>query len=82
MRVLCEAGIEVRRDGLAVEILTDKDELDHAVAVLGIPVACKTGLVLHKLNKLVLGGAGKPKSGLGQLFLHTGLLEEIGRAHV
>lgn len=79
---LRQAGVEMDCDGLAVEILTDKDELDHAVAVLGIPVARKAGLVLHKLHEFVLGGAGKPESGFGKFFLDSCLLEEEGHVGV
>lgn len=61
----------------AVEVLADEYELDHAVAVFGIPVAGKAGLVLHELHEFFFGSAGKPESGFGELFLYAGLFEEI-----
>lgn len=61
----------------AVEVLADEYELDHAVAVFGIPVAGKAGLVLHELHEFFFGSTGKPESGFGELFLYAGLFEEI-----
>lgn len=64
-------------NGLAVEILADEYEFYHAVAVFGIPVACKARLIGHKLCELVFGCTRKPEAGLGKLLLHSGLLEKI-----
>ena len=44
-----QTGIECRCYCVTVEMLTDEYEFDHAVAVDIIPVACKSGLVLHQL---------------------------------
>ena len=58
-------------------MLANYYEFNHAVAVFGIPVAGKAGLVLHELHEFFFGSAGKPESGFGELFLYAGLFEEI-----
>ena len=48
-RLLFEAFVELLGDELAVEVLTDEDELLHAVAIVLIPVALHTRVGLEEL---------------------------------
>ena len=63
-------------NGFFVEILADKDQFNHAVAVFGVPVTRQTGFLLHEHFKLLGRSCREPETGLGELFLHTCLLEK------
>ncbi len=63
-------------------MLSDDDELDHSVAVDGIPVAGESGLAEHEVAELVGRGCGIPEPCLGELFLRACLLEEVGHVAV
>lgn len=74
---LLQALVQLAGQLLFVQVLADEDNLLHAVAVLFVPVAQQAGLLFHQLDEVFLGGGGIPLSGLGELFLHTRLLEEV-----
>ena len=76
-KVSLEALVEGGGDSFLVHLLPDENEFLHAVAVLFVPVACKRGFALHEVEQLVLGHGGVPLSGVFQLELLTGLLEDI-----
>jgi hypothetical protein len=72
-----KTSVKVGGESLTVKMLTNEHELNHAVAVHGVPVAGKVGLVEHHLAQLISGSCGIPQSALSELLLHTGLLKEI-----
>ena len=79
---LLQALIQVMRQLFLVKVLTDENNLLHAVAVLFVPVAKQAWLLLHQLDKIFLGRGGIPLSGFGELLLHACLLEEVGHVAV
>ena len=75
---MTEAAVEFACDCLAVEVLSDKYELGHAVAVVLVPVAHHIGVLLHEHHQILFGSGGIPLSGLGELLLDACLLEKVG----
>ena len=59
-----------------VEMLTDKHDFLHAVAIFLIPVARQARFLLHHLRQFVLRCGGIPQAGFRQLFLAACLLKE------
>lgn len=77
-----EAGVEVGCELLAVKVLTDEHEFDHAVAISGIPVAGKVGVGAHHLHELIFRSSSKPEACLGEFFLHSRLFKKVAHVHV
>ena len=57
-------------------MLADEYDLDHAIAILFIPVTHQSRLSLHQLNQVLLRSGSIPKAALRDLLLLTGLLKE------
>ena len=74
---VCQAGVEEGRDELLVEVLADEDKFLHAVAVLVIPIATETWILLHELLKFVLGHSGVPLAGITDTDLLTSLFKDV-----
>ena len=76
LALLDEACVEQCRDGLLVEVLPDKHELLHSVAIGIVPVAAEIGVSL--LHHLQLSGRhrGIPLPDVLQLDLLAGLFEQ------
>lgn len=67
---------------LAIKVLTDEHEFDHAVAIGGIPVAGKVGVGAHHLHELIFGSCSQPVACLGEFFLYSRLLKKVAHIHV
>lgn len=78
--LVSQALVEAGDDGALVHLLTDEDELLHAVAILLVPVAAQPRLAVHQFAQLVFGHGGIPLSGILETHLAACLLEEV--AHV
>ena len=72
-----EEGVALGGEDGDVEVLADDDELLHAVAVDGVPVAGEAGLAEHVAFEFVGRSGGKPLAGFGDALLASGLLEEV-----
>ena len=77
-----EGGVEEGGDGCAVHVAAYDDEFHHAVAHFGVPVAHHVGVGGEERFAVFLRGGGEPESGLGEIFLPSGLLEEIAHGGV
>ncbi len=75
-RQLGEAIVEGVGQRVAVKILANEDEFDHAVAIDGIPVVTESGLTLYHRQELLAGSRGIPQAGLGELLLNAGLFKQ------
>ena len=58
-------------------MLADEDEFLHAVAILFIPIATQTFVLLHESFKFVFGHGCVPLSYVLKLYLFTCLLKHI-----
>ena len=80
MLLIFEAFVEETGDFGLVEVLADKHEFLHAVAVGFIPVATQGCILLHHALKLVFGHGSVEITSIFECFLLTSLFEEA--AHV
>ena len=64
MLLLCQTGIQLLRQLLFVEVLANENNLDHAIAILLIPVAHQARLLLHQLDQILLRRSRIPKTRL------------------
>lgn len=62
--LVSQALVEAGDDGALVHLLTDEDQLLHAVAILLVPVAAQPGLTVHQFAQLVFGHGGIPLSSI------------------
>lgn len=72
-----EAVVEFGADGLLVELLTDEDELLHAVSILGIPVVLYLWFADEEVGEFFLGHRSIPETGIAQRELLACLLEDV-----
>ena len=76
-RLFLKTVVELASYSLFVEVLTDKDQLLHAVAVALVPVALQTGILLHEDLQFLLGHRSIPLTGITQTDLLACLLEDV-----
>lgn len=78
--LLFQTAVEFAGNGLLVEMLTNEDQLLHAVAVAVVPIALQARVLLLEETQLVFGHRGIPLAGLTNAHLLAGLLEHV--AHI
>ena len=80
MPFLLQACVKGGFQGGDVEVLTDKNQFLHPVAVLLVPVFAQLRVVCHELHQFLFGHGSEPLSCLTEVELFACLFEEV--AHV
>ena len=59
-KLLCQAAVHELFQGGLVQVLADKHDLLHAVAILGIPIGPELAVAFHHFLQFVFGHGGEP----------------------